>query len=32
MGATGCTFAFSKNGAKYMYFLLDKKNMAKTRC
>ena len=21
MGATGCTFVFSKNGAKYMYFL-----------
>ena len=25
MGASGC----SKNGAKYMYFLLDKENKAK---
>ena len=29
MGASGCTFVFSKS-SKYMYFLLDKKNKAKT--
>ena len=31
MGASGCSIVFSKNDAKCMYFLLDKKNKAKTR-
>ena len=31
MGASGCPIVFSKNGAKCMYFLLDKKNKMLTR-
>ena len=31
MGVSSCTFVLSKNGAKYMYFLLDKKNKVFTR-
>ena len=31
MGASSSTFVCSKNGAKYMYFLLDKKNEVLTR-
>ena len=29
VAANDCNFEFYKNGAKYMYFLLDKKSKAK---